>query len=144
MATDERPSIGSILSRAFSSTWHGFLNMPMLFISSYFGTGAALFAASYFGNPIATSSSAVYGAGSVEAGLTIIAKVFLAYLAITVFLAPVAVAIHRLIIRGEITKGLVSIVPARTRTFIFWLVLIELVRLLYLVPSAISSANSSG
>jgi hypothetical protein len=52
--------------------------------------------------------------------------------------APLAVAIHRLILLDDVTTGFISLRPARTRRFILWLVLVQLILMVpsFLRPSA--------
>ena len=132
------PPVGAMFGRAFGSTWRGILRMPLLFISAFAGAVAVAFASKFLGaNPLKNAALITGGLTAME-GLKVLAGVFLIYLFQSIFLAPVAVAMHRFIIRGETTKGIVSIGPAHTRLFLFWLMLIEAVRIASMLPSALN------
>jgi hypothetical protein len=126
-----------MVGRAFASTWRGILAMPLLFVSAAVGVVAASFAEKYLGaNPL-RGAALISGGLTAREGLTVLAGTFAAYFFKSLFLAPVAVAMHRSIIRGETTSGIVSVLPAHTRLFVLWLMLIESVRILSLLPSAL-------
>jgi hypothetical protein len=135
------PPVGTMFRRAFASTWRAIVSMPVLFASAGVGVVAVAFIAKFLGaNPIQAGKLIIGGLTATE-GLAVLAGTFLTYFAQSVFLAPVAVAMHRFIIRGETTKGIVSIAPGHTRLFLLWLMLIQTVRILSLLPVALAPAQ---
>jgi hypothetical protein len=133
---DERPSGTEIAKRVWSSTMSGMRAMPLLFLSAMvlaLLVGVVSLYQSRFlldraGHSIPTILSPLrllFGIGNI-----------LIWSALS---APVAVAMHRFILLGETTPGLLSYAPRHTRIFFLWALVLQFLfhainTLAFLVP----------
>jgi hypothetical protein len=139
-----RPGFGETVSNAFRSTGQAAGQMPVLFFSAYFGLLAVSFATQYFGYNAIAASKLITGGIGVANALVLLAGMFAFYALNAFFLAPVAVAMHRFILRNEVNNSLAIPSRDRTRLFATWLVIIAAARVLSYVPGAFGSVMGDG
>jgi len=113
-AADENPSSWTVVGPAWASVRKAFLSMKLLFLSAALAS-------------LALSTFLFYGPGWIggqsRLGLAL-AQLVIALLSLflrLLILAPVAVAVHRFILLGERTPGIISLRPSYTRRFALWL-----------------------
>lgn len=124
---ETRPSGTRIAKSAWSSVMDAVETMPTLFLSAMI-LGALLSVAT-FGFPLYFRALAGHGRpgdSTAAVGLHLSAQ-FVSTLAWAAIAAPVAVAMHRLILLTERKDGVLSIGARHTRLFFVWLVAIRLV-----------------
>jgi hypothetical protein len=136
--TAQRPGTGAIIGQALRSGRQAFVNMPLLFASAYGGLLLLAYLEPRLGYDPAVSAQAPHKY-SVLAVIASACAEFTVYLLNTLCLAPVAVAVHRFVIRGETTRGVISPLPAHTQMFAFWLLILEAARIAASLPGALTS-----
>ena len=140
----QRPGTGTIIRQALRSTGQAFAKMPLLFASAYGGLLLLAYLEPRLGYDPAASTLAPHNHSAIAVLGSACAE-FTVYLLNTLCLAPVAVAVHRFVIRGETTRGVISPLPAHTQLFAFWLLILAAVRIAGSLPGALAtSANASG
>jgi hypothetical protein len=134
--TAQRPGTGTIIRQALRGTGQAFAKMPLLFASAYGGLLLLAYLEPRLGYDPAASTLGPHN-HSTAAILVSACAEFTVYLPSTLCLAPVAVAVHRFVIRGETTKGVISPLPAHTQLFAFWLLILAAVRIVLSLPGAL-------
>ena len=139
----QRPGTGTIIRQALRSNGQAFAKMPLLFASAYGGLLLLAYLEPRLGYDPAASALAPHNHSAVAVIVSSCAE-FTVYLLSTLCLAPVAVAVHRFVILGETTKGVISPLPAHTQLFAFWLLVLEAVRIAVSLPGALTAFGNAG
>jgi hypothetical protein len=128
-----RPNIGTLIGNALRSASDAAGRMPMMFLSACAGL---LIVPAVMPHVVGLLPESASGTP-----LMVLAIQLVRYVVLGLFLAPVAVAVHRFIIKGEMTQGIALPVSGRAMSFLGWLVLIDLVQVLTEVPTAVAAFN---
>jgi len=142
-AGSEMPPVFGTVGRAFGSTWQGFLKMPLLFLSAYAGVLAVSFAAQLTGFSAVKAGALVLGRMNPPEASVALGTMFASSALNTLFLAPLAVAMHRFVLRGDVTRGIALPTQRHTGVFIVWLLIILAVRATAYLP-AVFGASGGG
>jgi hypothetical protein len=119
-AADEEDPTWAVVGPAWASAWDAFLSMKLLFLSAALAS-LVLSTFDFYGPLLIGGGQSRLRLALAQFAVTMI-TLFLRML----ILAPVAVAVHRFVLLGERTPGIISLWPAYTRRFALWLCAVSL------------------
>jgi hypothetical protein len=131
MAAPSRPGVLDIAGRALRSMSDGVSLMPLLVVSASLGVGLIDVAVPFARTPLVAAANA-YGPLA-NAGADAAVEIAASFLR-SLFFAPVAVAMHRFVLLGALTRGPIWPAARHTQAFIGWLLLVSAVQAIIAVP----------